>query len=157
MWRVTKNTQSSQRGDTIVEVLIAIAVISLVLAGAYATTNRSLLATRAAQERSNALKLVESQLEQIKGMASSNPDALFGTLPGAFCVAQDQALVDSGNEACAVDASGAPTTTEPIYNLSIERDGPDGEDGYTFTVTNNWEDPSGGQNDQVRTIYRVYR
>lgn len=153
-WGIRKD---KQRGDTIVEVLIAMAVISLVLAGAYATTNRSLLATRSAQERSNALKLVESQLEQIKGMASSNPDAIFGTVPGTFCVTQDQAVVASSNEACAVDAAGAPNTTEPIYNLSIERDGPDGEDGYTFTVTNSWEDPSGSQDNQVRTIYRVYR
>ena len=67
-----------QRGDTLVEVLIAIAVVSLILGGAYVTTNRSLYATRAAQERGNALKLAESQIEQLKGIVASNPTAVFG-------------------------------------------------------------------------------
>jgi prepilin-type N-terminal cleavage/methylation domain-containing protein len=146
-----------QRGDTIVEVLIAIAVISMVLAGAYATTNRSLLATRAAQERSNALKLVETQLEQIKGMSVADPDTLFGNVPGSFCVTPALAIASSNDNACRVDAAGQPNDVEPIYNLSVTRSGPDGQGGYVFTVTSEWVDPSGRHDNQVRTIYRVYR
>src|SRR5262245_14367511 len=80
-------TTARQRGDTIVEVLIAIAVAGVVLAGAYVTSNRSLAATRAAQERSNALKLAEAQMEKIKSLAISNPTALFA-VSSAFCVSQ---------------------------------------------------------------------
>jgi prepilin-type N-terminal cleavage/methylation domain-containing protein len=141
-----------QRGDTLVEVLIAIAVISLVLAGAYVTTNRSLQATRAAQERGHALKLAESQLEQLKSIAVTDPDALFGPgTPMPFCVSQSITIVAAEDEACHVNSAGQPTTTEPIYHLSITR-----SSGDTFTVTNNWEDPSGRQTDEVRMIYRVH-
>lgn len=145
---------TAQRGDTIVEVLVAIAVISLVLAGAYVTTNRSLQATRAAQERGHALKLAESQLEQLKALAAMDPDAVFGSAtPVPFCVSAELAIVAADDEACRVDASGQPTETEPVYHISIMRSGP--QNGQ-FAVTNEWEDPSGRMTENVRLLYRVY-
>ncbi len=59
----------NRRGDTIVEVLIAIAIVSLTLTGAYTSVNRSANATRTAQERAEALKWAETQVEQIKAGA----------------------------------------------------------------------------------------
>lgn len=59
-----------KRGDTIVEVLLAIAIVSAVLAGAYVTTNRSLRAGRDAQEASEALELAEGQVERIKSLSA---------------------------------------------------------------------------------------
>lgn len=143
-----------QRGDTIVEVLIAIAVVSMILGGAYVTTNRSLLATRAAEERGNALKLAESQVEQIKGLAKTDPDRVFGaTTPLPFCISLSSGLpVAASSAACRVNAAGSPTTNQPVYNLSITR----ASDGNTFTVTNRWASARGDTNDQVRLIYRVY-
>jgi prepilin-type N-terminal cleavage/methylation domain-containing protein len=139
-----------ERGDTIVEVLIAIAVISLVLGGAYVTTNRSLQATRAAQERSIALKLAESQLERIKGLAASDPPALFGA-PSPFCIDSSTGLpVDADDEACAVDESGAPTTEEPVFHLSVSRSGND------FTLTESWFNVNGQITDNLELRYRVY-
>jgi prepilin-type N-terminal cleavage/methylation domain-containing protein len=55
-----------QRGDTIVEVLISIAIISLVLAGAYAASSRNTSLIEAAQEREQAQRLVEAQIENIR-------------------------------------------------------------------------------------------
>jgi prepilin-type N-terminal cleavage/methylation domain-containing protein len=143
-----------ERGDTIVEVLIAIAIVSLILGGAYATTNRSVQTTRAAEERGNALKLAESQVEQLKGLAKSNPSSIFGgATPLPFCIATSTGLpVAASNNACHVNAAGAPTTAQPIFNLSISR----ASDGNTFTVTNQWIDVSGRITDQLRMIYRVY-
>ena len=46
----------SSRGDTIVEVLLAIAITSVVLAGAYVAVSGSMKASRAAQERGEAVK-----------------------------------------------------------------------------------------------------
>ena len=74
---------ANSRGDTIVEVLIAVAIVSLTLTGAYASVNRSTNATRTAQERAEALKWAETQVEQIK----ADPAA---TLPNsAFCYNTD--------------------------------------------------------------------
>lgn len=141
-----------QRGDTIVEVLIAIAVITLVLGGAYVTTNRSLQATRAAQERVNALKLAESQMEQIKALAANNPTELFGTTTASpFCIAKATGLpVEDDDPACAVGLSGDPASSEPIFNISITR-----TSNY-FVLTEIWVDVSGRNNDSLQMRYRVY-
>lgn len=138
-----------QRGDTLVEVLIAIAVVSLILGGAYATTNRSLYATRSAQERGNALKLAESQMEQLKALAATNPTAIFSG-PSPFCISNTGAVFDATNAACAVGPDGAAVTKEPIFRLSIERN------GNTFTLTERWTNVSGRNQEQLQMRYRVY-
>lgn len=146
-------TGNNQRGDTIVEVLISIAVVSLILGGAYVTTNRSLQNTRATEERGNGLKLVESQIEQLKGLVASNPDAVFGAgTPASFCIASGT-VSSSTAAACKVDSSGnAPSaTTQPVYSLSIVRS------TNTFTVRNQWESSRGTTTEQVTMTYRVYQ
>jgi type II secretory pathway pseudopilin PulG len=140
-----------QRGDTIVEVLISIAVVSMVLAGAYVTTQRSLIATRAAQERSNALKLGQGQLEQLKGIISSNPNSVFGPgAPSPFCISGG-AVVAATNTGCRVNTSGAPTTVQPVFRLSIART------GNNFTLTESWENVGGKQTDSLQLRYRAYQ
>lgn len=148
----SRMSRSRERGDTMVEVLVAIAVVALVLGGAYVTTNRSLQATRAAQERMVALKLAESQMERLKGLAASDPDTIFGTstaLP--FCIdASTNAPVSADNEACAVDSSGAPTADEPVFRLSMVRT------GNTFVLTETWFNVSGRNTDSLELRYRAY-
>jgi prepilin-type N-terminal cleavage/methylation domain-containing protein len=140
----------SERGDTLVEVLIAIGVISLILGGAFVMTNRSLQGTRNAQERVNGVKLVEAQIEQIKGLAATDSDEIFGTsTPASFCISNAGAVVPSTNAACRVDISGAATSAEPIYNLAVTRS------ANTFTIRNTWNRVSGGQT-SVEMKYRVY-
>jgi prepilin-type N-terminal cleavage/methylation domain-containing protein len=143
--------RNSERGDTLVEVLIAIAVISLILGGAFVMTNRSLQGTRDAQERVNATKLVEAQVERIKNIASTDSDTIFGAgTPGSFCINNSGTVVASTNAACAVDISNQPTSAEPVYRLSVTRS------GNTFTVTNTWNKVRGsGQNNLVMK-YRTY-
>ena len=151
-----RNRQYLQRGDTIVEVLISIAVVSMVLGGAYVTTNRSLQATRSAQERGNALKNAESQVERIKSLASTNPSGLFaaGTAsPNKFCISTTGVIRILPHTDCTVGTNGQPTNSEPKFNLSIDRS------GNKFTVTETWTDVSGvgGTNgDKLQMTYRVY-
>lgn len=147
-----KPSQIKEKGDTIVEVLISIAVVSLILGGAYATTNRSLLATRDAEERGNAIKLVESQVERLKNLAKTNPTAIFGPgTPDPFCVNNSGGVVAAGDNGCEVNAAGNPTDIQPIYTLSVKRTGTN-----TFTVTNQWIDTRGRTSDKLEMIYRVY-
>lgn len=54
------------RGDTIVEILIALTVIGVLLSGGYAIATRSLKGIRIAQERSEATKVAERQAELLK-------------------------------------------------------------------------------------------
>lgn len=149
--RQNSSSLGHQRGDTLVEVLIAIAVVSLVMGGAYVTTNRSLLATRAAQERGNALKIAEAQIEQLKGMVATDSAAVFGAgVPSPFCISNTGTIVASTNAACTVGTNGAPTTAEPRFRLSIVRS------GNTFSLTESWVNVSGANSDQLQMKYRVY-
>ena len=62
-----------QAGDTLVEVMIAIAIISSVISMSYATASRALRVGQQAQDRTEALKLVESQIETLKASAGTLP------------------------------------------------------------------------------------
>lgn len=141
-----------ERGDSIVEVLIAIGILSTVLAGAFLMTNRSLQTSRDAQERTNAVKLVETQIELIKSLAQTSPGTLFGAV-GNFCVTSASAIVPTSNAACHVDVSGnaVPATTQPSFSLSVSKS------GNTFTAKDTWVSVNGKTTNSVTMLYRVYQ
>ena len=90
--KALKQDWRQQCGDTIIEVLIAMSVVGLVLGAAFGIANRAALTGRAAQERTDALKVAESQLELLKVYAK---DATFnGGLFSSFCI--DQAATSAG-------------------------------------------------------------
>lgn len=62
-----------QNGDTIVEVIISIAIVGLMLTTAYAITSRNNRSLVDAQERGQALKLVETQIEMLRSAGSFDP------------------------------------------------------------------------------------
>lgn len=128
---------ASNRGDTIVEVLIAIAVVSLVLAGAFVSSNRSLKATRTAQERGEALKLAESQVEQIKLAADNKTLDVFGV--SNFCIGASPYT----SPPCTSSAGVAYKTT--VIHTSGSHD---------FVVQVTWDALAGGTNN-VELDYRA--
>lgn len=79
----------SNAGDTIVEVLIAIVILSLILTGAYVSANDSLTNIRDAQERIQALGYAQSQAEDLRSEAaqifSSSGNNLTYLSQGSFC------------------------------------------------------------------------
>jgi len=98
-----------QAGDTIVEVLIAVAIVSLVLVGAYASTNHNVRATQDTQEHSEALQLVQSQLEFLRANGPPNT--------GDTCYDKNGASANGGN--CQVAADGTTTGAGPKFTMSI--------------------------------------
>jgi Tfp pilus assembly protein PilV len=129
----------NQTGDTIVEVMIAILVVSAVLGGAYVTSNHSLKNTRQAQEHAVALKYAESQLEQIKSL----PTATILSLPGSFCM--------DGNGAVA--PSAPCTQTDGIdYTVTVTKVASGAS--FIFTAGVTWPSIISGS-DQVSLIYKV--
>lgn len=146
----------NQAGDTIVEVLIAIAVVSMVLGGAYVTTNKSLQGTRAAEERGNAIKLSESQLEQLKAMLANKTDAAAIEGKSAdFCITQNAgtyALPNAGTTACRLSVAGITKPTgEPAFNVAIHK-----ESANVYKVTTRWNSILNRGQDNVQLTYRVY-
>jgi prepilin-type N-terminal cleavage/methylation domain-containing protein len=145
-----------QAGDTIVEVLIAIAVLSLILTAAFITANNSLKATRDAEEHGQAQALVTAQLEKVKQLASANPTSIFVAFP--FCVDSSLQVIDlssPGNAAaCTLKSDGttpAPSGFEPAYHLSVS------QNANIFTATATWASATGSGKANVSMAYRVYQ
>lgn len=128
-----------QRGDTIVEVMIAIVVISMVLVAAYVTTTRNINGLQDTQEHSEALQLAQAQLEFLHNSATEPADhQCFNTSGGI-----------TGGASCMVDASGAPTTSQPQFNIDITNDSPP-----TFKVTITWASVKAGVTNNVTLFYQ---
>src|ERR1700677_849276 len=81
-------TKLHQRGDTIVEVLIAITIVSMILGGAYLTSHNSLDATQDAQEHDNALQLAQGQVELLRTLATTGSPIFSATVNATsfFCI-----------------------------------------------------------------------
>lgn len=129
-------------GDTIVEVLLAIAVVSAVLGGAFVSADRSLNTSRQSQERGEALKLVEGQMEQLKAMSLQSPGNIFGA--SSFCFKEDRTY--STTTPCTNSLLGV------TYRLTVTRD----PSTNVFTVTANWDKVGGGSEEQLKMVHKMY-
>jgi len=130
----------AQQGDTIVEVLIAIAVVSLVLTAAYAITNKNTIAIQTNQERVQAQHLVESQIEALrsnKGITITN-----SSIDNCF-----DGLNQASGASCTVQATGSGAD----YELNIV-----GPTGGVYTVSAKWTS-IGGHTDNDSNVTMYYR
>jgi len=142
MRQIISRRRHNNRGDTIVEVLICILVISSVLAGAFAVTNQSLLEVQDSQERSQAVKIAETQIERLRGI-----DLLTATPPEVFCSSD------------AAPSSATSTTYEDSKTCYFDRNGSyltAGADGSGFTLSPSGSgDISGLYSSQDGALYKV--
>lgn len=148
-----RSAYSRQRGDTLVEVLICVLIVSIVLMGAYVTTQRSSRGIRNSQEHAEALKLVQSQLEQVRANAEMATPQVF-TSGQPFCMVLGVPEVGTNAPKCSQDATGAPTTDQPQYRLSVTR--VDSGAGSLFTVQAQWDDIN-GSTARESLHYRLYK
>jgi prepilin-type N-terminal cleavage/methylation domain-containing protein len=149
---ISRQLRTRQRGDTLVEVLICILIVSIVLMGAYVTTQRASRGIRSSQEHAEALKLAQSQLEQLRADAESeDPDVFTSGQP--FCMANGEPQ-GSTTPQCTQDATGNQAVTQPEYRMSIAR--ANNGDASLFTVRAEWDDINGSQARET-IYYRLYQ
>lgn len=130
----------SQAGDTIVEVLIAIAVIGSVLGTAYALVNNAVQTSQQSQEHSRALAIAESQIERIKvNDAARNADQ-----GREFCVITGSPEYNLDN--CKFDDGSALQR----YETKVTKDA-----SSNFTVDVTWDGPK-GRTESVSLIYKAF-
>ena len=171
-------TKVNQLGDTIVEVLVAMAIVGIVLAGAFAASNRSQKSTQQAQEHTTALKIAEGQLELLK--ASSNPDQAGAdseifSVAHLFCMDTSSGNVMKDNirngsifvnigsmppNNGAADKKlryGSCTTLNGVnYNIAVDRAQVTGTTNqYVFTVHIRWDSVQDIGHDEVTLAYKV--
>lgn len=127
-----------QAGDTIVEVMIAIVVISTVLAGAFLVSRTSLKHVRDSEEHSQALKLIQGQVEQLRDAAAQVKKADV-SWPASFCMSPT------------VVASTDPSCISGLYKMSITNVDPANN---TYQATAQWDSVNGGTS-RVQLVYRV--
>jgi type II secretory pathway component PulJ len=133
----------NQTGDTIIEVLLAIAIVSSVLGGAYVSSNRSLNASRQAEERVEALKLAEGQLERMKALAKV-PTNNIHSAPNIFCI-------DVSTNSKTTTVPCADSSLGVNYQFSISRD----PATNVFTITSRWDRLGGGQ-EELKLAYKLH-
>jgi type II secretory pathway pseudopilin PulG len=136
----------TQTGDTIVEVMIVLAILSLAISSSYATASRSLLNTRQADETSQATELVQSIINQLVALspAGSTPD-IYQSAP--YCI------YPSGTSEAIQTISTTPSYTvvpgtdypqecqlDNLYNITISPTLHVSGMGGMFTVQAVWPD-----------------
>jgi type II secretory pathway pseudopilin PulG len=163
-----RSLRRSTAGDTIFEVLIAIGIVSLVIASAFVISNRSILNSLQAQEHSEAQKLAQSQLEQLRVMAlePGDPHNLFGLATKTYCIAVRDNLPTGTIKGDLVEFNIAAILPAPVASYPAACIDPTTvgyRTGFTFDHTKNiftfyvnWDGATGGQ-DQVSMIYGAYK
>lgn len=157
-------------GDTIVEVLIVLTVLSLAFAYAYATANSGLAQARNAQEHSQALGKLDSQVEMLRTAFSK--DILKAPPTTPFCMAYSgtgelEAVPISGytppadRKADRVDNSPADRypskckSENQLYHSSIVYE-PGGHDSEAyFKIRVRWVGVGAFQNQQEEFVYKI--
>lgn len=130
-----------QNGDTIVEVMMAIAIVSAVLVGAFVATNRSSQTTRTAQERGEALKWAEAQVELLKAAADTGtPNLNDPSNPTPFCIS-GTLIVAASTAGCRPGLYRIAITKQPVPSA------------YVTQVT--WSNLSGGSDNNVQLDYKT--
>ncbi len=157
----------NQVGDTMVEVLLALLIVSSVIAASYVSADRSLSGTRQSQERGEALKAAESQVEQIKSNV-----AVAVAATKIFCIdsVSGNAVIANSAPVGGIAFGSQPTLNSDTlttyvatcksgtipYNIAIDRSGPDASNGYVFTVYVRWFRLASPSKDEVKIVYRAY-
>jgi type II secretory pathway pseudopilin PulG len=147
---MNKLRRLSMRGDTIVEVMIVLAVLGLAIGISYATANRSLLNARQAQENSQATELVRSQLEQLRSMSANTnatDTAHYIYVSQPFCIAANGQVTLLPSASCNLGEASR-------YKVSINWGGAASNDAFTVTAT--WDDVLGQGSDTVTLVYGVH-
>ncbi len=159
-WR----THKDQAGDTIVEVLIAAAIVSSVLIGAFSVATRSTNAVRDSQEHSEMAQLLQGQVEGVRKLALAETSDSTGVFSVSSSASPKHFCIDSGGNKADQTLSNLPALDvdnfsgyEPcnklqgLYNITITYS----DSTKVFTFTGRW-DRIGGNKNEEQMSYRIH-
>ena len=137
---------NNSSGDTIVEVLIVLAVVGLTIAIAYATASAAMHSVLRAQQRSNAIQFASSQIESLR--ASQQSGKLVGYNTQYFCFQNSGSTANLTPTYMIQTPSQlgyiSPCRINNRYNLFIECINNCTSTNPTFDVQAYWQDVSVG-------------
>lgn len=155
-------TLKDSAGDTIIEVMVALAVLGAVLGGAYVVVSRNVITNQSSQERLMAVKIAESQFERLQIVAAGD-DTGTVFLASGFCVTVNNVLAYPPSPDCLFDSGGnpaPPTTATPLFRVVINRDAlltSPATGGTRFKISVTWQNIRGTGDDTLDYFYEVYR
>jgi type II secretory pathway pseudopilin PulG len=157
-----KNKHLQSRGDTIVEVLIAIAIVSLILVSAFVTSHQSLAATRDAQEHAEASQVLKAQIElarTVYAIAATDADNQMLTTHALFCIdgSSGTATVQTftGSAYAAGGAKLLPADTDTFQNYPKPCQSSAGSYNYNIAVENHWTNDTLIPNDDGTLVFHA--
>lgn len=151
--RKSRLSSLSSTGDTIIEVLLAIAFVSAVMGAAFVSANRSLNGTRVSQERGEALKLAQAQADMLNAAAKdpSKTAAIFNA-PLMMTFHFNEGSPDPLQPVSGSRLQG-PAGDTSRYTVRIERN-PTNPNEFRSLVT--WRTIGSGTQEESFIRYRVY-
>lgn len=166
------------RGETIVEVLLATVILSSIIAGAYTLSNRATRIGQSSIERTEAVNLVESMAETLKGVSSvrgeawneivsnhvgstapsySDPTVCEATVGSPFYLnidnftdLEEASIVEAGQFRRELD-SGA----DDLFEVWIEAYSPEDASYIDFHVRTCWEGISAATVERATAVLRI--
>jgi len=180
-----KSMIKNHRGDTIVEVLIAIAIAAFAIGITYATAQRGLHQSVTAKEHNEALNIIENQVSNIKlRFQNSDVSSFNSNFASAkhFCLDDTATTTSTAAPWTPYLNPGSPTDTSPLaaapggpYDSHCTRPSPGNAFNYfvdinpvtaaappagakaavTYQIFVRWEPVAGGQNNSASQYYRV--
>ena len=143
----------NQTGDTIVEVVICIAVIGLALSTGYGLTNRSFKYGLASAERSQAQALAQGQTEFIKSYALDGNVSKYTAMTEDFCIydgnIQNPNITLIGNPV--TDPTLCQGFDGSIFNIAVNYD----STSRVFKVTATWDGTTSANQNQTTLYYKL--
>jgi type II secretory pathway pseudopilin PulG len=152
---------ASQAGDTIIEVMFAVAVVGMVIGGSYVVATRAQRVGRYAQEQTEALKQVEAQIEKVKYLAglgiTSGANYIFDTTAGktTFCISDTYTKVLASDSS--YDANCKGRGGSGLYDVKVDYQAVPADGGTDLFVVNaSWDRQGTAERGNVSIAYRVH-
>ena len=149
----------NKKGDTIVEVMIVLAVLGMALTISYVTASRALSNIRAAQESSTATKMLQTQVEKLRLLGPiSNASVPATNIFRAtdFCIDNTGQVKDSTDVSCN-DISGQYDMNISYCDLSTNTVCAGLSGQSTFIARISWRNVRGQGTDTATMLYRVFK
>lgn len=168
MYNLIKRQNLNSKGDTILEVLISVAILSLILTSSFALTNRSSIANRQAAERGEATKIAQAEVEELKYYLSI-PNSTLPANGTYFCIDRSNPVVPAIVNLAGMTSGAVETNYNSVDNrcksgtdlryVSIIYRSPasaNEEISNTYFAYVRWDSVSGRGADRVDLVHRIY-
>lgn len=127
----------SNKGQTLVEIVVAIGVMGLILTSMVMVATIGIKTSRVAKERVEARHLMENRLEEVRRSRDTNPETFFGT--GTY---SDAPVLMGSNPEYSLTTTYTEIVPGEQYEITVDVTWVDGANDYNVsssTYLSRWE------------------